>query len=133
MQGTQIAYVAPGGVGTTGTVEWKSAVLKLDVTPQITPDNRISLELTVTKDAPGATINGQTSIDNREINTNVLVDNGETVVLGGVYERTISRSVDRTPFLSYLPIIGELFKHRSNKDDKSELLIFVTPKILKDK
>ncbi len=132
MQGTQIAYLASGGVGTAGTVEWKDATVELKVTPQITPDDRISLKLAVKKDAPGAEFNGQTSIDKRELQTNVLVNNGETVVLGGVYERTRSKSTSRVPFFADLPLIGVLFRSKSNRDDKSELLIFVTPKILKE-
>lgn len=132
MQGTQIAYLASGGVGTSGTVEWKDATVELKVTPQITPDDRINLELAVKKDAPGAVFNGQTSIDKRELQTNVLVNNGETVVLGGVYERSRTKSFNRVPFFADLPLIGFLFRNKSNKDDKSELLIFVTPKILKE-
>jgi type IV pilus assembly protein PilQ len=132
MQGTQIAFLSSGGVGTAGTVEWKDATVELKVTPQITPDDRISLELAVKKDAPGAQFNGQTSIDKRELQTNVLVNNGETVVLGGVYERTRGKSTSRVPFFADLPLIGFLFRNKSNKDDKSELLIFVTPKIIKE-
>jgi type IV pilus assembly protein PilQ len=132
MQGTQIAFLSSGGVGTAGTVEWKDATVELKVTPQITPDDRISLELAVKKDAPGAVFNGQTSIDKRELKTNVLVNNGETVVLGGVYERTRSKSTNRVPFFADLPLVGFLFRNKSNKDDKSELLIFVTPKIIKE-
>ncbi len=132
MQGTQIAFLAPGGVGTAGTVEWKDATVELKVTPQITPDDRISLELAVKKDAPGAEFNGNTSIDKRELQTNVLVNNGETVVLGGVYERTRSKSTSRVPFFADLPLIGFLFRNKSNRDEKAELLIFVTPKILKE-
>jgi len=132
MQGTQIAFLAPGGVGTAGTVEWKDATVELKVTPQITPDDRISLELAVKKDAPGAEFNGNTSIDKRELKTNVLVNNGETVVLGGVYERTRTKSTSRVPFFADLPLIGFLFRNKSNRDEKAELLIFVTPKILKE-
>jgi len=132
MQGQQIAFLSSGGVGTAGTVEWKDATVELKVTPQITPDDRISLELAVKKDAPGAIFNGQTSIDKRELQTNVLVNNGETVVLGGVYERTRSKNTSRVPFFADLPLIGVLFRNKSNQDDKSELLIFVTPKIIKE-
>ncbi|MCK5716193.1 MAG: type IV pilus secretin PilQ [Thiomargarita sp.] len=132
-QGTKIPYAVIGTLSAAPEIKFEEAVLKLAVTPQITPDNRISLDLVITKDAPGVEINGQTSIDNRGIQTNVLVDNGETVVLGGVYERTISQGVDHVPFLSSLPLIGDFFKHKSNKEVKSELLIFVTPRILKDK
>jgi len=118
-QGTEIPYVQLAGVGAVAEVQFKQAVLELKVTPQITPDDRINMELSIKKDSVGARINGIVSIDKREVKTNVLVDNGETVVLGGVY------------FLSDLPLIGNLFKRRSSRDDKSELLIFVTPRILK--
>jgi len=132
-QGTEIAYVPPStGVGTVSKVQFKNAVLELKVTPQITPDDRISLSLSVKKDSVGDTLNGVVSIDKREVKTNVLVDNGETVVLGGVYERSTRYTVDRVPFFADLPLIGELFKRRSNVDNKSELLIFVTPKIIKE-
>lgn len=130
-QGTQIPYQTSGGVGTSGSIEWKSATIALNVTPQITPDDRINLLLTVNKDSPGLEFNGLTGIDNRMIQTNVLVNNGETVVLGGVYERTTSKSINRVPFFADLPLVGHLFKNRSHTDNKSELLIFVTPKILK--
>ena len=120
-----------GGVGTAGTLEWKDATLELRVTPQITPDDRVNMELFVKKDAP-ATFGDQISIEKREVKTNVLVNNGETVVLGGVYERTTRHSLDRVPFFGDLPLIGYLFRRKSNRDDKSELLIFVTPKILKE-
>jgi type IV pilus assembly protein PilQ len=130
-QGTQIPYSTSGGVGTSGTIEWKEATITLEVTPQITPDDRINLQLSVQKNAPGLEFNGQTGIDTREIQTNVLVNNGETVVLGGVYERTTSNSKNRVPFFADLPLVGHLFKNRSMTDQKSELLIFVTPRILK--
>ncbi|EDN69823.1 Bacterial type II and III secretion system protein [Beggiatoa sp. PS] len=132
-QGTEIPYVQQAGVGSVAQVQFKQAVLELKVTPQITPDDRVNMELAVKKDSPGVNIGGNLSIDKREVKTNVLVDNGETVVLGGVYERTRSNAINRIPFFADLPLIGELFKNRSKSDDKSELLIFVTPKILKEK
>ncbi|OAD22980.1 type IV pilus biogenesis protein PilQ [Candidatus Thiomargarita nelsonii] len=132
IQGTQFGVLTAGGVGIPGTIEWKDATIELKVTPQITPDDRVNLELSVKKDAPGVEINGLTSIDKRELKTNVLVNNGETIVLGGVYERTTSKAFNRVPFFSDLPLLGHLFKNRSNSDQKSELLIFVTPKILKE-
>lgn len=136
IQGTQIPYRGSAGVGATAEVEFKDAVLKLEVTPQITPDDRIIMDLLVSKDAP-STINiaggSEIAIDKREVTTQVLVDNGETVVLGGVYEQTLEHNVSRVPFLSDLPLVGNLFRNRTKKDEKSELLIFVTPKILKEK
>jgi type IV pilus assembly protein PilQ len=132
-QGTEIPYVQQAGVGSVAQVQFKQAVLELKVTPQITPDDRVNMELAVKKDSPGQNVNGNLSIDKREVKTNVLVDNGETVVLGGVYERTRSNTINRVPFLADLPLVGNLFKNRFKSDDKSELLIFVTPKILKEK
>ena len=131
-QGTQIGFVRPGGVGAVSTIEFKDALLGLKVTPQITPDNHIIMDLVVTKDSVGEIFNGIPSIDKKEVSTQVLVNNGETVVLGGVYETTRNRQVDGVPFLSELPWIGALFRKTSNVDDKVELLIFVTPKILHD-
>ncbi|MEK8017051.1 MAG: type IV pilus secretin PilQ [Candidatus Parabeggiatoa sp.] len=130
-QGSEIPYVESAGVGAVAQVQFKQAVLELKVTPQITPDDRINMELSIKKDSVGARINGNISIDKREVKTNVLVDNGDTVVLGGVYERSSSNNITRVPFLSDLPLIGNLFKRRSSQDDKSELLIFVTPRIIK--
>ena len=110
-------------------------MLKLEVTPQITPDDRVNLDLLVTKDSPDYaneifTVGGP-PIAKNEVETRVLVDNGETLVLGGVYERTKSNSVTRVPLLGDLPLVGWLFRAKSEEDDKSELLIFVTPKIVK--
>lgn len=131
-QGTQIGYVRPGGVGAVSSVEFKDALLGLKVTPQITPDNHIIMDLLVTKDSVGEVFNGIPSIDKKEVETQVLVDNGETVVLGGVYETVRNRQVDGIPFLGELPWVGALFRRTANVDDKVELLIFVTPKILND-
>jgi type IV pilus assembly protein PilQ len=114
-------------------VAFKEAVLKLDVKPSITPDDRIMMDLRVNKDNPDYSreVNGVPPIDTRAIQTTVLVDNGETVVLGGVYERTKTFSKQQVPWLGDIPILGNLFKQRNNQDNNSELLIFVTPKILK--
>jgi len=113
-------------------VSFKKAVLSLKVTPQITPDDRIIMDLSVTKDSVGEIFQDVPSINTREINTQVLVDNGATVVLGGVYEQTRSTDVSRVPFLGELPGVGVLFRKTNNTDKKSELLIFVTPKIVKE-
>ena len=133
IQGTEIPYVEPAGVGEVSQVEFKEALLELTVIPQITPDNRVSLELSVKKNSESGRYNGIPGIARREISTTVLVDNGETVVLGGVYERTTSDTIDKVPFFGDIPVIGHLFKRRSSRDDKSELLIFITPKILAEK
>lgn len=130
-QGTEIPYLESTSSG-AASIAFKKAVLKLKVTPQITPDNKVLLKLEVNQDAKGSdTAAGDIPIiDTRHILTNVLVNNGETVVLGGIYERNKSNIVTRVPFLSDIPLLGELFKHRSVKDERKELLIFVTPRIV---
>lgn len=130
-QGTEIPYQEASSSGAT-TVSFKKAVLKLDVTPQITPDDRIVMDLEVHKDEVGEIFLGIPSIDTRNVKTQILVDNGETVVLGGVYEQKKTKSSRRVPFFGDLPYVGFLFKKNFNEDEKQELLIFVTPKIIKD-
>jgi len=130
-QGTEIPYQQASSSGATA-VTFKKATLKLDVTPQITPDDRIVMDLEVNKDAVGQIFNGVPSIDTRSVKTQVLVDNGETVVLGGIYEQSKSKSSTRVPFFGDLPYVGFLFKTTKNIDTKRELLVFVTPKIVKD-
>lgn len=128
--GEEIPYQEASSSGATSTT-FKKAVLSLQVTPQITPNQKILLNLKVTQDKPGTKlINQEPSIDTREIQTQVLVNNGQTIVLGGIYENRNSQSIERTPFLSSLPILGNLFKHTQKTKDRSELLIFVTPKII---
>jgi type IV pilus assembly protein PilQ len=140
-QGQEVAYVtyqnSGGGGQGTATVQFKEVVLELKVTPTITADDRVVLELGVKKDAvaryvenPGG---GQVPIiDKREINTSVLVDNGQTVVLGGVYEVEKRDDLTKVPFLGDVPILGNLFKKTGRTDTKAELLIFVTPRILSE-
>ncbi len=131
-QGVEIPYYPRVAAGGIATVQFKEAMLQLDVTPQITPDDRVIMDLHVTKN--NERVSGtEYLIDKREVETQVLVDNGETVVLGGVFERTVDKSVRRVPFFGDLPIVGGLFRSTLRKDDKRELLIFVTPKILADK
>lgn len=130
-QGTEIPYQEAASSGATA-VSFKEAVLKLEVTPQITPDDRVVMDLKVNKDSVGQIFNGVPSIDTRSVETQVLVDNGETVVLGGVYEQTNLNNVTKVPFFGDLPYVGNLFKTTLVQDDKAELLIFVTPKIVKD-
>jgi type IV pilus assembly protein PilQ len=132
--GQEIPYQEnAGGVSGGTTTSFKEAVLQLDVTPQITPDDRIIMELKVNKDAPdfARQVQGVPPIDTRSVQTTVLVDNGETVVLGGVYERTKSYAKEQVPWLGDVPILGRLFKEEARMDNNQELLIFVTPKILK--
>jgi len=130
-QGTEIPYQEASSSGST-SVSFKEAVLKLEVTPQITPDDRIVMDLEVNKDEVGEIFLGVPSIDTRSVKTQVLVDNGETVVLGGIYEQSTINSSTRVPFFGDLPYVGFLFKSTSNNDTKRELLVFVTPKIIKD-
>ncbi|MGD9408512.1 MAG: type IV pilus secretin PilQ, partial [Thiohalocapsa sp.] len=112
---------------------FKEAVLKLEVTPHITPDDRVIMDLAVNKDNPNFadTVLGVPPVDTRSVSTSVLVDNGETVVLGGVYERDKTYAKEQVPWLGDLPVLGRLFKNEQRQDNNSELLIFVTPKILK--
>jgi len=135
-QGVEIPYQQAASSGAT-TVEFKKAVLSLSVTPQITPDNRIILDLTVKKDSVGSfvvTSGGVNvpAIDTREITTQVLVNDGQTVVLGGILETEDRQDEQKVPYLGDVPVLGRLFKATRRTNNKDELLIFVTPKILHD-
>lgn len=132
-QGVEVPYQEASSSGST-TVSFKEAVLKLEVTPHITPDDRVIMDLNITKDNPdfSRSVLGVPPVDTRAIETSVIVENGETVVLGGVFERTETRSKERVPFFGDLPYVGFMFKQELRKDENKELLIFVTPKILKD-
>ena len=130
-QGVEIPYLAASSSGAT-SIQFKKAVLAITVTPQITPDDRIIMDLEVKQDTVGEIFAGIPSIDTREVGTQVLVNNGDTIVLGGIYEQVTRNEVDKVPFLGDIPIIGYFFKHTLETDQKAELLIFVTPKILKE-
>lgn len=130
-QGTEIPYLQASSSGAT-SVAFKPAVLSLSVTPQITPDDKIIMDLEVKKDAVGQIFAGIPSIDTRKVLTQVLVGNGETAVLGGIYEQTIREDVDKVPFFGDLPLVGNLFRNTNKQDDKTELLIFITPRIIKE-
>ena len=130
-QGVEIAYQEASSSGSTSTA-FKKAVLSLRVIPQITPDDRVIMDLQITKDSVGDVFQGVPSINTREIKTQVLVENGETVVLGGVYEQETRDDATKVPFLGDLPLIGALFRSTSKKDGKEELLVFITPKIVKE-
>ena len=135
-QGTEIPYVQATSSGAT-SVEFKKAVLSLKVTPHITPDNRIILDLVVTQDTRGETVSTSTgeavAIDTQEIKTQVLVENGETIVLGGIFQQTSSDGVTKVPLFGDLPLVGALFRNTSVLQEKRELLIFVTPKIVMER
>jgi len=130
--GQRIPIVTPGTIDQPATVKYEDATLKLDVIPHITPDNRIIMGLKVSKDEADKVleVEGNPYINKRTVNTNVLVDNGETVVLGGVFERSRSLNKDQVPWLGDLPVIGNLFKNDARRETNQELLIFVTPRIL---
>jgi type IV pilus assembly protein PilQ len=130
-QGTEIPFQQATSSGATA-VQFKKAVLSLEVEPQITPDDKIIMQLTVNKDSVGQVFNGVPSVNTRKVSTEVLVENGQTVVLGGIYEQEQDQSIRRVPFLGDLPYIGTLFRDRSEINNKVELLIFVTPKIVKE-
>ena len=135
-QGVEIPFQEAASSGAT-TTQFKKAVLSLTVTPQITPDDRIIMDLEVTQDTVGQFVPSATgglvpSIDTRKVITQVLVNDGETVVLGGIFETERRDSEDKVPFLGDIPGLGRLFKRTNTESNKRELLIFVTPKILRE-
>jgi len=133
--GSQIPYQSAegGGANAVSTTEFIDATLSLDVTPSITPDGKVQMELNITSDSPGnPTPTGQLTINKNQINTNVLVDNGETVVLGGIFEQETRNAQTKVPFLGDIPYVGRLFRKDVKSDNKRELLIFVTPRIVND-
>ncbi|MCW3172755.1 type IV pilus secretin PilQ family protein [Shewanella sp. FYR11-62] len=135
-QGVEIPYVESASSGAT-SVSFKKAVLSLRVTPQITPDNRVILDLEITQDSQGKTVQTPTgeavSIDTQRIGTQVLVDNGETIVLGGIYQQNLISRVSKVPVLGDIPLVGFLFRNTTDRNERQELLIFVTPKIISEK
>ena len=132
-QGYEIPSLTSASSGAT-TIEWKKAVLSLKVTPQITPDDSVFLDLEITQDEIGETVTtvaGQAaSIQTRSIETSVLVGNGETLDLGGIFQQTITRNTQKIPLLGDIPVVGWLFKSVNNKNQKREVLIFITPHIV---
>ncbi|MAD88608.1 MAG: type IV pilus secretin PilQ [Pseudoalteromonas sp.] len=134
-QGTEIPYVEAASSGAT-SVSFKKAVLSLEVTPQITPDNKIILDLIITQDTRGDNVqtpNGPAvAINTQQIETQVLVENGQTIVLGGIYQQEITSAVTKVPLLGDVPYLGALFRNTRHINEKRELLIFVTPKIMLD-
>ncbi|MDN5923873.1 MAG: type IV pilus secretin PilQ, partial [Xanthomonadales bacterium] len=139
-QGQQIGYQTTTSAGSSGTqlptVAFKDVTLSLGVIPTITNDNRVFLALDVKKDSLAGYYQSATGqlplIDHREIKTSVLVDNGATVVLGGITEETKSNTVTKVPVLGDIPVLGALFRNKSKNNKRAELLIFVTPRILSD-
>ncbi|MEW6983534.1 type IV pilus secretin PilQ [Colwelliaceae bacterium 6471] len=132
-QGVEIPYQEAASSGATAT-QFKKAVLSLTVTPHITPDDRIILDLVVTQDTVSDVSNGQApAIDTQRIGTQVLVNNGETIVLGGIYQQSIISTVSKVPVLGDIPYFGWLFRNSNNFNEKKELLIFVTPRIVTER
>lgn len=133
--GQQVPYqsVETAGGTATATTSFKDVLLSLDVTPSITPDGKVQMQLNITSDTVGAPApNGELTLNKNEINTNVLVDNGETVVLGGIFEQQTQNTQTKVPFLGDIPYLGRLFRKDVKSDNKRELLIFVTPRIVND-
>ncbi|MBJ8433578.1 type IV pilus secretin PilQ [Acinetobacter pittii] len=133
--GQQVPYqtTTNSAAGATASTSFKDALLSLDVTPSITPDGKIQMKLDISKDSVADKApNGELILNKNQINTNVLVNNGETVILGGVFEQVTSNSQTKVPFFGDLPVVGRLFRKDVKSDDKQELLIFVTPRIVND-
>ncbi len=128
-QGVEIPYLEASSSGAT-SVSFKKAVLSLEVTPQITPDEHVIMDLKINQDTVGRVFSGVPSINTREVNTQVIVESGQTVVLGGVHEEEHKNDLSKVPVLGDLPYIGKLFKRTYKTNDKRELLIFVTPRVL---
>jgi len=137
-QGTQIPYSTGGGGSSQATTtQFKDAVLKLEVTPQITPDNRVIMNVEIHKDSVGQNVpqaggGFAPAIDTKSVTTQIAVNNGDTAVIGGIYEETITNTVSKVPFLGDIPWAGNLFKSTLRSAEKTELLIFLTPRIVKD-
>ncbi len=133
--GTQVPYQSVSGTGSnaTASTQFKDVLLSLDVTPSITPDGKVQMNLDISSDSVGGVApNGELTLNKNEINTNVLVDNGETVVLGGIFEQVTQNTQTKVPFLGDIPYVGRLFRKDLKSDNKRELLIFVTPRIVND-
>ena len=136
-QGTEIPYVTPGSANSPATVSFKKAVLALDVTPQITPDGRVIMQVEIRKDSVGELVNVQgggqvPAIDTKNVLTSIAVNNGDTAVIGGIYEEVIRNDTTKVPFLGDVPVVGYLFKNTGRSSQKTELLIFLTPRVVRD-
>ena len=129
--GTEIPYQEASSSGAT-SIAFRAAVLKLEVTPQITPDDRIIMDLQINQDSVGEVTAAGPTIDTNALETQVLVENGETIVLGGIFRSDETYLTTKTPFLGDIPFIGALFRRTEHEDSKSELLVFITPRLVKD-
>jgi len=131
-QGEEYPFVTPASIGGPASVDYKKAVLRLEVTPQITPEGDIILDLEINKDALGSMTLMGPAINTRKIKTQVLVENGGTVVIGGIFESEETSTQNKVPLLGDVPVIGNLFKSRSKESEKREMLVFITPKVVSD-
>ncbi|MFT3812425.1 MAG: type IV pilus secretin PilQ [Acidovorax sp.] len=133
-QGTEFPYTVTNALTGLTTTSFRKAVLKLEVTPQITPEGNIILDLDVNKDSKGETTStGQIAIDTKHVKTQVLVENGGTVVIGGIFQMTETKQVYKIPFLGDVPVVGNLFKSNTKETSKQEVLVFITPKMVSDR
>ncbi|MGB0129536.1 MAG: type IV pilus secretin PilQ, partial [Rhodocyclaceae bacterium] len=130
-QGVEIPYQQATSSGAT-SVSWKKANLSLKVTPQITPDGRVQMNVEINKDTRGTDTTAGPAINTKHVKTDVLVENGGTVVIGGIYTEEERTDVNKIPLLGELPYVGFLFKNTSKQRNKTELLVFITPKVVSD-
>ncbi|MFN8772858.1 MAG: type IV pilus secretin PilQ, partial [bacterium] len=130
--GEELPYQAATSSGATN-VQFRKAALRLDVQPQITPEGNVILDVDVSKDSVGRATTAGFAIDTKQVKTKVLVENGGTVVIGGIYTQDSRQTVNKVPVLGDIPFVGFLFRDRTIVDDKRELLIFVTPRVLNDR
>jgi type IV pilus assembly protein PilQ len=131
-QGIELPYQVSTSSGAT-SILFKKANLRLEVTPQITPDGNVVLEVDVNKDSKGEDTKAGFAINTKHVKTQVMVENGGTVVLGGIYEQSETTSVDKVPLLGDIPYLGYLFKSTKRTREKTELLVFITPKIVAER
>jgi type IV pilus assembly protein PilQ len=130
-QGSEIPYQQASSSGAT-SISFKKATLSLKVKPQITPDDNVYMTLDVHKDSRGVDTVAGPAIDTKQVTTQVLVENGGTVSIGGIYIQDLQKTINKVPLLGDIPIIGMFFKQESSQNNRTELLIFVTPRILRD-
>jgi type IV pilus assembly protein PilQ len=131
-QGTELPYQVASSSGATA-IAFRKANLKLEVTPQITPEGNIILDLDVTKDTVGQSTAAGFAINTKHVKTQVLVENGGTVVIGGIFEETLSDNETKVPVLGDIPFLGNLFKSKGRVSNKQEMLVFITPKMIADR
>jgi len=130
-QGTEYAYQQATSSGATA-VTFRKASLKLEVTPQITPEGNIIMDLDITDDTPGGVVAGAMSINTKHVQTQVLIENGGTVVIGGIFTLDETDTVNKVPVLGDVPLLGNLFRQNAKSRNKQELLVFITPKVVAD-